>query len=273
LEFSLDVMSRHDPLRGSQLRRTKVTDATGAHVDSIYDLRTGLVTQTTDARGGITTMTYDATNRQTAVNYPNVGWTHYSYVDTQYDAKGRKWKVSNPRRSAETAVWSVMSYDTLDRPLSTTAPDGSGVQYFYNNNQTTVTDEAGNQRRYTYDGVGHLTQVEEPYPTFTTPLVTTYTCNVLDKLVQSTQGTQIRTWVYDSLGRLTSQTLPESGATTFNYDSEGLLASKTDARNQTVTNCYDGLHRQTKKMYSGTCQAPGTGLITSVYDQRAPSPA
>jgi RHS repeat-associated protein len=298
----------------------KVTDATGAHVDSIYDFNTGLVTQTTDVRGGVSTMTYDSMNRQTAVNYPNVGWTHYSYVDgnvaatppiapqatkqvrvdinnnvgtvtsiydglyretqkqtndpegtiyidTQYDAKGRRWKTSNPRRAAETAVWTVSTYDGIDRPLITAAPDGSSVQYTYSNNQTTVTDEAGNQRRYTYDGVGHLIQVEEPNPALTTPLVTTYTYNVLDKLVQSAQGAQTRTWVYDSLGRLTSQTLPESGATTFTYDSEGLLASKTDARNQTVTNCYDGLHRQTKKMYSGTCQAPGTGLITTVYDQ------
>jgi hypothetical protein len=49
------------------------------------------------------------------------------YVDSQYDAKGRKWKVSNPRRSAETAVWTQFSYDTLDRPKITTAPDGSTI--------------------------------------------------------------------------------------------------------------------------------------------------
>src|SRR5438045_8167107 len=50
------------------------------------------------------------------------------YVDTQYDANGRKWKVSHPRRSAETAVWTQFAYDALNRPSVTTAPDSSTVQ-------------------------------------------------------------------------------------------------------------------------------------------------
>jgi YD repeat-containing protein len=40
---------------------------------------------------------------------------------------------------------------------------------------TTTTDQAGNARRYTYDVMGRMTQVEEPNPSLSTPLVTAYT--------------------------------------------------------------------------------------------------
>src|SRR5206468_1492107 len=101
--------------------------------------------------------------------------------------------------------------------------DGSTVQYAYLANQTTVTDEGANARRYTYDGPGRMTKVEEPNPTLASPLVTTYAYNVFGKMTQSNQGGQTRTWNFDSLGRTTSETLPESGATTFTYNAESLL--------------------------------------------------
>jgi len=37
--------------------------------------------------------------------------------------------------------------------------------------------------------------------------------------MQVAQGAQTRTYVYDELGRLTSETNPESGTTTYYYDS------------------------------------------------------
>jgi YD repeat-containing protein len=191
-----------------------------------------------DANNNLGTVTtiYDGLYRETQKQTADPAGT--IYVDTQYDAKGRKWKISNPRLGADTAVWTVFSYDGIDRPQTTTGPDQSVVQYAYNGNQTTVTDEAQSQRRYTYDGIGHLTKVEEPNPTLSTPLVTTYAYNALDKMVQSNQSGQLRTWVYDSLGRLTSQTLPESGTTSFTYNADSLLATKTDARNVTTTITY-----------------------------------
>jgi hypothetical protein len=51
-----------------------------------------------------------------------------------------------------------------------------------------VTDEAGNQRRYTYDVFGHMTKVEEPNPTLSTPLVTTYKYFGFGPLYQSNQS-------------------------------------------------------------------------------------
>ena len=105
-------------------------------------------------------------------------------------------------------------------------------------NQTTVTDEAGNRRRYTYDGLSRMTKVEEPNPSLDTPQVTTYTYNALGKLTQTAQGSQTRTFAFDSLGRMTSQTLPESGTTSFTYDTDSQLLTKTDARGVAVTVTY-----------------------------------
>ena len=52
---------------------------------------------------------------------------------------------------------------------------------------------------------------------------------------------------YDSLSRLTSTVIPESGTTTFAYDDNGNLQSRTDARGANVGFQYDALNRLTYK--------------------------
>jgi RHS repeat-associated protein len=77
----------------------------------------------------------------------------------------------------------------------------------------------------------------------------------------------MRTFVYDSLNRLTSATNPESGATTptsYQYDNNGNLTSKTDARNRTTTITYDALNRAKTKTYS--CNTPA---VSYVYDNQS----
>ncbi len=54
---------------------------------------------------------------------------------------------------------------------------------------------------------------------------------------------QTRTFVYDSLKRLTSATNPESGTVTYGYDANGNLTSKIDARSITTTMVYDAINR------------------------------
>src|SRR5207244_2551694 len=96
-----------------------------------------------------------------------------------------------------------------------------------------------------------------------TPLVTTYTYNVLGKMTQSNQGGQTRTWAFDALGRTTSETLPESGTTTFTYNSDDLLATKTDARNITTTMTYHStqVHQIGSRSYSD-----GTPTVSFNYN-------
>ena len=133
------------------------------------------------------------------------------------------------------------------------------MAYAYSNNQTTVTDEAGNARRYTYNAIGQMTKVEEPNPTLSTAAVTNYTYFASGTLYQSEQAGQLRTFVYDYLGRMTTQTLPESGTTAFAYDDAGRLTSKIDARGITTTFTYDNLDRATGKAYSDGTPAVSFG--------------
>jgi RHS repeat-associated protein len=268
---------------------TQVTNLRGYNTITTYDLL-NRVKSLTEANGKVTTYAYDDTNLVTTKEVlvdssGNKGHVETSFdglyrvkevrtndpdpqgvyaVDTTYDGKGRKKQVSNPYRlSTETPVWTTVTYDALDRPTQVQAPDMSTVQNTYSNNQTTVIDEGGNQRRYTYNVRGQMTMVEEPNPTLATPLVTNYAYYGFGPLYQSNQSGQLRTYVYNWLGQKTSQTLPESGTTTFAYDNAGRLTSQQDARGitSTIAFAYDNINRVTSTTYSD-----GTPTVTTGYD-------
>ncbi len=112
------------------------------------------------------------------------------------------------------------------------------------------------------------------------PYVTLYTYNALDDLTcveqhgtatgqtgcssapsnDSSSAWRIRRFQYDSLGRLTTATNPESGAISYTYDADGNVLTKYDARGITTTMTYDQLHRVLTKTYSdgASLQAPPT---------------
>jgi hypothetical protein len=72
-------------------------------------------------------------------------------------------------------------------------------------------DEAGNSRVTQTDGLGRLTAVwEDPGSSPHFNYETTYGYDVLDDLVQVNQGSEVRTFSYDSMKRLISSVQPES---------------------------------------------------------------
>jgi YD repeat-containing protein len=93
-----------------------------------------------------------------------------TYVDTTYDAFGRKATVSNPYRTSNdpgpTNGITTSNYDVLGRVTKLIPPDGTtstdNVTTAYAGNCTTVTDQATKIRKSCTDGLGHLTQVFEP---------------------------------------------------------------------------------------------------------------
>jgi RHS repeat-associated protein len=93
---------------------------------------------------------------------------------------------------------------------------------FNNADQTTVTDQAGNVRCGTVDGLDRLTKVEED-PFGSLNYTTTYSYDVLDNLTQVNQGAQTRTFVYNSFSQLKSATNPESNTITYTYDDAACL--------------------------------------------------
>jgi RHS repeat-associated protein len=207
--------------------------------------------------GNLYTMTeakYDATRTvksyqyadplgRAARSFSSEGGDSYIASDTIYDRLGRVWKVSNPYRAttlngiadlSHTSDWTVSHYDILSRIDSITLPDASAVQTSYQGIYTTVTDQAGRQRRQKTDALGRIVRVDEPdangnlgndldhpfQPTF-------YQYNTQGNLIAISQGLtqaglnpedpanylQHRYFKYDALGRLTYERQVEQAGT------------------------------------------------------------
>jgi RHS repeat-associated protein len=201
------------------------------------------------------------------------------YTDTTYDRDGRKYTVSNPYRTKSDPTYGITStvYDALGRACVVIPPDGTSVANTscpaaqpsndvfttYSANTTTVTDQQGKSRKSQTDGLGRLTNVwEDPAGL---DYETVYTYDALGDLLTVVQGgSHNRTFVYDSLKRLTSSTNPETGTVTYTYDADGNVLTKKDARSITTTYAYDALNRMTGKTYSNSDPA-----VAYTYDQSA----
>jgi len=236
-------------------------------------------------------------------SFVSEGGTSYIATDTIYDQMGRVWKVSNPYRTttldgianiSHTSNWTTSAYDPLGRTVSVILPDTSVMQTSYQGVYTTVTDQAGQQRRQKTDGLGRVVRLDEPDSNGslggvdTAAQSTTYDYDSQGNLVHIAQGSnpvQHRYFKYDALCRLTYErqvektnafTLfdPVTGNSNwtrkFVYDETinlvtyaGLLTSSFDARNVQTTLRYDNLNRTYQISYSD-----GTPSITNKYDQQ-----
>jgi RHS repeat-associated protein len=229
----------------------------------------------TDGRKLISKLLYDRMGR-TIETQRYEGGGNYIAVQMEYDVLGRASKTSNPFRpwQSETAIWTTNAFDALGRVISVTTPDNAVVSTSYLGNAVTVTDQALKTRKSVTDGLGRLTSVYESPSDSNYNYLTSYAYDTLDNLIAVTQGSQTRTFVYDSLKRLKSATNPESGTICYGtvvggqcladgYDANGNLVYKTDARGVRSTYTYDALNRNTLVDYSDTSVNPD---ITRVYD-------
>jgi len=123
-------------------RTTQINYPDAGQTNYTYDDVTPTTQETkkVDAAGNVSRVTYTFDKLYRVIQKKTADPAGDIFVDTQYDDKGRKWKVSNPYRSGESVIWTTSTYDALDRPSVTTNQDGSTVQYVYSNNQTTVTN-------------------------------------------------------------------------------------------------------------------------------------
>jgi len=135
----------------------------------------------TSSMNKVSTVVVDALGRltQTQLTSDPEG---VDYAETAYDANGRMASKSNPHRSAgnDTDGNSTYVIDALGRTTTLTKQDGSRVITSYNDNCTTVTDEASNSRKSCLDGLGRLVTVTEDPSGL--GYVTNYSFDALDNL-------------------------------------------------------------------------------------------
>ncbi len=235
---------------------------------------------------------------------------NYDTVENTYDALGRVSTVTMPYQGAayqltSTAPVTKTTYDALNRPLVITDGGQGTVSYSYTNNDVlqaigpAPTNENTKRKQMEYDALGRLTSVCEitlgttAYPAGTcgqtnqqTGYWTKYTYDALGNLKQVTQNaqsasSQIRTYAYDMLSRLTSETNPEENntATAYTYDSASACASsfnsgsypgdlieKVDAAGNATCYAYDSLHRNTYTNNPSGPNASTTPMKVYYYD-------
>jgi RHS repeat-associated protein len=170
---------------------------------------------------------------------------------------------SNPFRQGEQPVWSTAFADALGRTTKVRTPDNAIVRTAYSGSSVTVSDQTGKQRKTVSDALGRLKEVyEAPNDAVNYNYLTSYDYDVLGNLRHVYQGSQTRTFTYDSLSRLATAINPESGTINYQYDVNGNLTQKGDARGVITTfAAYDPLNRPTTKSYSD-----GTPTVSYAYD-------
>jgi RHS repeat-associated protein len=192
-------------------------------------------------------------------------------------------------------------YDAIGRPFTVTDGGGGTTSYTYIQNDVlqSIGPTPTFQKQLQYDGLGRLTSVCEitsasgsgscnQVNSGQNGFFTTYTYsynssgNLIVTVKQNTQtnaigGTQTRTYTYDGLNRLISETNPEWGPGTANYtyDSDstgqcsgpynGDLVKKVDNAGNVTCFTYDSLHRKLTATYLASNPNPAPNK-TFVYD-------
>ena len=237
--------------------------------------------------------------RQQAQGPPGSGT--YDSVQYVYDGRGLQYQVSMPyagsARQSKPANWplTTWSYDALGRTTQIVdGASGTASWTFTDNDVFQSVASPTKQRQYEYDGAGRLTSVcEITTGTATAPAGTCaqihpqtgywtkYTYDALNNLIgvaqnaQASSNNQSRTYTYDMLSRLISETNPETNnlAYTYVYDtdstcgtSKGDLVKRVDAVGNVTCYAYDKMHRLTAATYPSGGYHASTPTKCYVYD-------
>jgi RHS repeat-associated protein len=228
---------------------------------------------------GVTSFTYDARGNVLIVTDANQKTSSYTY-----DLFFRPGESRVPKTATETIVTPAPVYDPNDNVTTATAPNGGVTSYTYDKADRVATavsppnSDTGPQRTvsYGYDKVGNLVSQTEPKgnltPTDPSDFVTTYGYDPVYRLTSVTNADSDNiTYVYDTVGNLTTvvdprkneTTDPNDFTTTYTYDRAHRVKTVTDAAGKVAATGYD----LDGKVVSTTDKQGATTLLT--LDERA----
>ena len=202
---------------------------------------------------------YESDGSYTAVQY-----IYDLYDNTTFDEIT---KISNPYNPVhnEQVFWAENKFDALARIYEIKNTDNSKTTITYEGNITTTTDQSGKKIRSVTDAVGRVIKVEEPNnqnQLGANSPITTYVYDALNNIRFVNQGSQTRTFEYDSLSRLKQITNPESGVIKYTYDNAGNLQTQREDRGIKTIYDYDSLNRLIKKCYRNIGISAPLGMTT-----------
>jgi len=208
-------------------------------------------------------------------NWGNTGIVSYGYVP-----------CTGPKATnCATIGLSTTTSDALGRPLATIDGGGGTTNNTYVGQDILSVSgpapigEVIKQVQTEYNGLGQIVSICE-ISNASAPLIgavscsqanggysgylTSYTYNANGTLASVSKasggGTQTHSFTYDIMGRMLTETYPESGTTTYIYDSSsgtcsvsapGQLVRVNDANGNQACYTYDGLNRKTSITYTG----------------------
>jgi RHS repeat-associated protein len=272
-------------------------------VDTTYDARGNVSTSTTPyfvgGAGVVTTYSYDAMDRATKVTLPDNN-TLQSFYGPNSNCNGcGVWSVTllDPLGHKETDWHDAHGNQTRHDEYVGGAWSSATYSYDLLNHLATSTDPAGNVITYTTDSLGRIVGLNDPDKgpwtytydasgnvlTETDALVTqvvSYAYDALDRLTSKTTSGDGNTftWAYDqaqtgyyNVGKLTAKSDPY-GSETFSYDNVGKLVSTTrttDGVSYPFTYSFDNAGRLLTESYPdgdsvGTLGYDAAGELTSV---------
>ncbi len=288
-EYGIDADG--NDLKGAYLTREySVVNGVELAKKHVYDPNTGNIKADIDENGNRTSYEYDSLERIAKITYADKSFKQYTYKDSinsnrevEYlDQKGSKF---------------LYEYDILDNVLKYSLFDNNRwnvlvlTAFDFKGNKVQETDSNGNITKYTYDSNNRLTgkifydkssvkkaSIALSYTLGTspeTPLILTmtdedgydkkYYYDAAEQLVRFEETPDktnycAKTYTYNYMGNMTSETDALNATTEFVYDNLGRLVRKTDAlKNETVYQ-YNSLD---KTLVEG---APGGKITQKIYD-------
>ena len=232
----------------------------------------------------------------TSINYDSVQ-TLYSNTNSLWTVQSTIPYVGSADAVGPSTYSNTSNFDALGRPDETTSGSGGTLSYVYNDNDVLETAASPTvAKQLQFDAMGRLTSVCEitsnlpgnnscgqTYPA--NGLETQYAYDTGGKInyvvtenAQNPSNEESRTFIYDMLGRLTSESNPENGTTYYYYDStpsgsscssytsNGDLVETVDGAGNVTCYQYDKDHRVTEISYVAVTSFSTAPTKYFVYD-------